>query len=341
MNAGEAVPHFKGEEQEEGEGTLLSAGDGESLRKLRIFALHTKNRMKYMEIAIQEFIDYLHNEKKTSHNTEISYERDLRKLEEYLADQGIRNEEEVSSTVLDSYMLYLEKKQFAASSISRNIASVRAFFQYLVKHHLIEYDPSESLHPPRVEKKMPDILSVSEVDRLLLQPNIHTAKGMRDRAMLELLYATGMRVSELIRLKVEDVNLTLGYVNCSVNGKERVIPIGSVCKKALQNYLNVARECLMGDEEVEELFTNCSGRPMSRQGFWKILKGYAREAGIKGDITPHTLRHSFAAHLIQNGADIKSVQMMLGHSDISTTQIYLSMNANKMRSVYMQAHPRR
>lgn len=294
-----------------------------------------------MESAIQKFIEYLHNIKKTSGNTEVSYQRDLRKLEEFLTEQGITDMEQVSASHLQSYIMHLERKHFAASSISRNVASIRAFFQFLFKSKLISEDPSENLKPPKVEKKAPEILTVEEVDLLLKQPDKSSAKGLRDRAMLELLYATGMRVSELIHMKTKDVNLSMGYVTCCEQGKERIIPIGNVCKKALNSYLFKARTDFVGESGEEVLFTNCSGKAMSRQGFWKVLKGYAKTAGIPGDITPHTLRHSFATHLLQNGADIKSVQEMLGHSDISTTQMYLNLNVNKMRDVYMNAHPRR
>jgi integrase/recombinase XerD len=205
---------------------------------------------------------------------------------------------------------------------------------------MIEKDPSDTLRPPRVEKKTPEILTVEEVDLLMKQPDVETAKGIRDRAMLELLYATGMRVSELIHLKKEDINLHTGYVTCSTGEKNRQIPFGNVCRRCLEDYLIRARETFLDGREVAELFTNCSGKPMSRQGFWKLLKGYAGEAGITKEITPHTLRHSFAAHMIQNGAELKSVQEMLGHSDISSTHMYLNLHANRMRDIYLSAHPR-
>ena len=179
------------------------------------------------------------------------------------------------------------------------------------------------------------------MDLLLSQPKENTAKGVRDRAMLELLYATGIRVSELIHLTLRDVNLKLGYLTCSQSERERVIPFGATAKTAVEAYMAWARAELLGENSSEWLFVNCSGKSMSRQGFWKILKGYAVSAGIQQDITPHTLRHSFAAHLVQNGADLKSVQEMMGHSDISTTQIYMNMNVNKIRDVYMKAHPRK
>lgn len=294
-----------------------------------------------MEAAIQDFIDYLNKTKKTSHNTEVSYRRDLKKLVQFLQNHNVEELSVITSMQLESYILYMEKEKFASSTVSRSVASIRAFFQYLYREGMITKDVSGELKPPKVEKKTPAILSVEEVDRLLEEPDLETDKGIRDRAMMELLYATGMRVSELIHLTIADMNLTLGYVICSEGEKERIIPFGDICRKSVERYLKKARANLLQDNETEILFVNCSGKAMSRQGFWKVIKGYAAGAGIAGDITPHTLRHSFAAHMLQNGADIKSVQEMLGHSDISTTQIYLNLNVNKMRDVYMKAHPRK
>ena len=294
-----------------------------------------------MKCEIQEFIDYLHKTRGTSKNTEVSYERDLKKLEKYLTEGGFETAEQITSTVLNSYVLYMERKNFAASSISRSIASIRAFFQFLTQKYRWKENPAEKLKAPKIEKKLPDILSVEEVELLLKQPKENTAKGIRDRAMLELLYATGIRVSELIGLKVNDINLKLGYLTCSSGERERVIPFGTTAKQAVEHYMEGARKILLGEQESDYLFLNCSGKSMSRQGFWKVLKGYAASAGIQQDITPHTLRHSFAAHLVQNGADLKSVQEMMGHSDISTTQIYMNMNIHKIRDVYMKAHPRK
>lgn len=294
-----------------------------------------------METEIQNFISYLHNTKKTSGNTEVSYERDLKKMMQYfVGEQNIRELSQITETSLNSYMLYLERNRFAPSTVSRSVASMRAFFQYLFKEHMIAADPAEHLKPPKVEKKMPEILSVEEVDLLLRQPSGTSPKGIRDKAMLEILYATGIRVSELIHLETTDVNLPMGYITCRDADKERIVPFGNAAKKALQVYLNGARESFIHDETCQALFTNCSGKSMSRQGFWKVLKGYAKSAGIEKDITPHTLRHSFAAHLVQNGADLKSVQEMMGHSDISTTQMYVNMNVHKIRDVYAKAHPR-
>lgn len=241
---------------------------------------------------------------------------------------------------LQGYLKELQKENLALSTISRNIASIRALYHYMIRTGKMQEDPSETLKSPKLEKKMPEILSVEEVDRLLKQPNLNTPKGIRDNAMMELMYATGMRVSELIHLQITDINLQMGYVICHDSEKERIIPIGNVSRNAILQYMEHSRGFFVKNKKESSLFTNCSGKSMSRQGFWKVLKGYAVDAGIHRDITPHTLRHSFAVHMLQNGADVKSVQEMLGHSDISSTQIYLGMNVARMRDVYMKAHPR-
>lgn len=293
-----------------------------------------------MEREIQDFIIYMHNIKKISENTEVSYERDLKKMKQYFEEvHNLTDVAQITETGLNSYMLYLEKRH-AASTVSRSVASMRAFFHYLYKMHKISIDPAEYLKPPKIDKKMPEILSVQEVDLLLQQPSARNLKGVRDKAMLELLYATGIRVSELIHLEIKDVNMSMGYIVCRENEKERIVPFGKTAKKALQVYLKDARDVFLKDENIQILFTNRSGEAMSRQGFWKILKSYADAAGIKKDITPHTLRHSFAVHLVQNGADLKSVQEMLGHSDISSTQMYMQLGMHKIRDVYVKTHPR-
>ena len=293
-----------------------------------------------MEKIIEDFILYLHETRNTSKNTEVSYERDLKKLVRYLHEQNLTDFSEVTCSDLQSYLNKMKNENLAASTVSRNMASIRAMYHYLVKTGIVAEDPTETLHTPKIEKKLPEILSVEEVDRLLRQPDIRTPKGIRDNAMMELLYATGMRVSELIHLKTTDINLQMGYVVCHDNDRERIIPIGNVSRNAILQYMEHSRGFFTKDTKEDALFTNCSGKSMSRQGFWKVLKGYAADAGIHRDITPHTLRHSFAAHMLQNGADVKSVQEMLGHADISSTQIYLGLNVSKMRDVYMKAHPR-
>lgn len=293
-----------------------------------------------MEKEIDLFASYLHNVKKTSENTKLSYQRDLNKLKLYMEERGICAVDAIREEDLDAYIFYLEKKKLKAATISRNIASIKAFYHFMYKSGMITEDISEELKAPKIEKKLPEILSVYEVSRLMEQPEESSPKGIRDKAMLELLYATGIRVTELISLRVQDVNLQTGLVVCRDESKERAVPFGIEARKALIRYLEDGRECLMKTPSLDFLFVNCSGQPMSRQGFWKLIKYYAKKAGIKSDITPHTLRHSFAAHLVENGADLRSVQEMLGHSDISTTQIYAAMNYNRIREAYARAHPR-
>jgi len=293
-----------------------------------------------MEKEINDFISYLHNIKKTSNNTELSYKRDLGKLRQYLEENRIDDVKDITKEILESYIVYLGENHFAAATISRNVASIKAFAHYLCKEGVIEKDISDGLKAPKIEKKMPEIMTTEEVVWLLEQPKGDSPKEIRDKAMLELLYATGIRVTELITLKVSDVNMQMGYIICRDGSRERVIPFGAAAKKALKNYLENARNVMLINLQSEILFVNCSGQPMSRQGFWKLIKYYAKKAGIVADITPHTLRHSFAAHLVENGADLRSVQEMLGHSDISTTQIYATLTHNRIREVYAKAHPR-
>ena len=258
-----------------------------------------------MENEIKGFMDYLAGEKGASKNTQLSYERDINQLKKYLEEKGITDVTRVTRTVLNSYVLYLEKEGRATTTISRMLASIKAFFHYEFREGVIKKDPAELLKAPKIEKKAPVILSVDEVNRLLAQPEGKTPKEIRDKAMLELLYATGIRVSELIGLKLDDINMNIGFITCRDERKERTVPFGKTAKKAMESYVN------------------CNGSVMSRQGFWKILKHYGSLAGIEADITPHTLRHSFAAHLISSGADMHAVQTMLGHSDLATTQMYM------------------
>ena len=293
-----------------------------------------------MEREVQEYISYLHNVKHTSNNTEMSYKRDLLKVCHFMQERGITSAAAVKEQDLKAYIHALEEQKLAAATVSRNIASIKAFFLYLFSEGKIQNDAALCLKAPKIEKKMPEILTMGEVSALLEQANGDSPKEIRDKAMLELLYATGIRVTELISLKVSDVNLPMHFIMCRDPHKERMIPFGTQAHDALERYLGGVRAEMVEDKSSEILFANCSGKPMSRQGFWKLIKFYAKKAGITADITPHTLRHSFAAHLVENGADLKSVQEMLGHSDISTTQVYLGMNVNKMRDVYMKTHPR-
>ena len=291
---------------------------------------------------IKDFVVYLREVKRTSANTEVSYQRDLLQMASYLREKGITEVSKVTRTSLNSYILHLEKEGKATTTISRVLASMKAFFHYELSCGRIRRDPAELIKAPRVEKKLPTILTVEEVNCLLAQPGGEAPKEIRDKAMLELLYATGIRVSELIHLKLEDVNLNVGFITCRDGVKERTVPFGKVARQSLMDYMERSRKVLLKGSESKWLFTNCSGKPMSRQGFWKIIKYYGEKAGIQADITPHTLRHSFAAHLLKSGADVHAVQAMLGHSDMATTQAYMAYSrAGEMRDAGAGAYPRR
>ena len=294
-----------------------------------------------MQKEIDSFISYLHNVKKTSSNTELSYQRDLKKLRVYLEGKGIRNASDITEEALQDYVRDMASEGFKPATISRNIASIKAWFHYMASNNMITKDFSFALKAPKIEKKVPEIMTLTEVNALLDQPKGDTPKEIRDKAMLELLYATGIRVSELIGLRLNDLNLQSCMITCRDAHKERVVPFSATAKTAIVRYLNESRDKLIGEGKADTLFVNCSGVEMSRQGFWKLIKYYTKKAGIEADITPHTLRHSFAAHLVENGADLKSVQEMLGHSDISTTQVYVGINHNHLRDVYAKSHPRR
>lgn len=293
-----------------------------------------------MEKTLDGFITYLHNVKKKSENTVLSYNRDLTKFIKYLRTNKITSLDKVEEKDLEKYIKELNDNGFKSATVSRNIASLKAFFHYLNNEGVLSNDPTKSLKSPKIEKKIPEILTTDEVFALLEQPSGDSPKEVRDKAMLELLYATGIRVSELINLEVSDVNLKTSSILCRDGSKSRTIPYGKKAKDALTRYLEGSREAIVDNKESTILFANCSGQKMSRQGFWKLIKHYAKKAGIESDITPHTLRHSFAAHLVENGADLRSVQEMLGHSDISTTQIYANMSHSHIREVYNRAHPR-
>lgn len=294
-----------------------------------------------MKEDIEAFVRYLEEVKKASKNTVVSYRRDLMQMADYLAGQGIHEPSKVTRTSLNSYILHMTREGRATTTISRTLASIKGFFHYELGNGKVRRDPAELIKTPRIEKKPPLILTVDEVDRFLKQPDGSSAKEIRDKAMLELLYATGIRVSELVGLHLEDVNMAVGFIRCRHEERERMIPFGHTASQSLRRYLDEARPKLLHKGESPWLFTNCSSSPMSRQGFWKIVKYYGEKAGIEADITPHTLRHSFAAHLISGGADIQAVQTMLGHADLSTTQAYrLYTQREPLRVAYAGAHPR-
>jgi integrase/recombinase XerD len=293
-----------------------------------------------MEALVEKFVNFLERDKRLSANTLQSYRRDIEQFFNYLKEINLKNISNSNKTTIIAYLLYLQKKGRATSTISRNLASIRSFYQYISRNKLIDHDPTAELESPKVEKKLPQILSPEEVELLLEQPQCVDLKGYRDKAMLELLYATGIRVSELIQLDVDYINFENAHVKCSKGTRERMIPIGSIALKALREYIDKARPMLIQSNEETALFVNINGGRLTRQGFWKIIKQYKNQAKINKDITPHTLRHSFAAHLLENGADLRSIQEMLGHSDISSTQIYAQIAKNRLKDVYKKTHPR-
>ena len=295
--------------------------------------------MKNADLLAQ-YREYLIKERDASENTMSSYMRDLRQLQEYLQQENGSTLQEVSEKDLQNYIEHLREDGKSVSTIARNIASWKNFFQYLILQNLMQENPARSLSAGKAEHKLPEILTNKEVELLLQQPKATDAKGTRDKAMLELMYATGIRVSELIDLNVSDVNLQSGSIRCFSKNRERFIPMYPYAVSILRNYMDHVRTSLVSSSENEALFVNMNGERMSRQGFWKIIKYYQNKAKIKKDITPHMLRHSFAAHLLENGADLKSVQKMLGHSDISSTLFYTQLVPTSIRDVYQNAHPR-
>lgn len=292
-----------------------------------------------MEKQVKLFLDFLKDDKKLSDNTLQSYRRDIEQYEKYVSDNKINYLKVTEETILE-YMEYLREENKKESTISRSLASIRSFYQYLIRVKKIKKDPTMTIESPKINKRTPNILTSKEVELLLDQPKDVDLKGTRDKAMLEFAYATGMRVTEMISLDIDDVKLDEGYVVCRGRSKSRNIPLGSMSLKALKEYIDDARPYLIRDESEEALFVNVNGTRLTRQGFWKIVKYYKEQAHIEKDITPHVLRHSFATHLLQNGADLKAIQTMLGHSDISSTQVYMQFQDPVIKNEYKKAHPR-
>ena len=288
---------------------------------------------------IARYGEYLVREKHASQNTVASYLRDVTQFSDYLKARGPGLLEATAETV-QSYMDWMTSRGKSAASVTRFLASVKSFYNFQLFSGKVKANPAKGVAAAKVERKYPEILTSKEVDLFLEQPQCVDAKGFRDHAMLELLYATGIRVSELIALDLDDLNLAAGFVHCSGKGRERMIPLYRTAVKALQDYVWKVRPQLASGEEETALFVNMNGERMSRQGFWKIIKHYQEKAGIEKEITPHTLRHSFAAHLLENGADLRSIQEMLGHADISSTQIYTHVVKGNLKDVYQKAHPR-
>ncbi len=287
----------------------------------------------------QEYAVYLETEKKAASNTQSSYLRDVRQFLQWLGVEGLTAETTAQSDV-ERYTHHLTAEHKSAATVTRSLASLKSFYQFLVERGWVDHNPARGLSPARVERKLPQILTNKEVELFLEQPDPADPKGCRDRAMLELLYATGIRVSELIGLDVDHINLSASFIRCVGRDRERIIPLYATAVQALSDYVDHVRPQMVERPDEKALFVNMSGERMSRQGFWKIIKHYQEKAGIQKDITPHTLRHSFAAHLLENGADLRSIQEMLGHADISSTQIYTQIVNQKLKEVYQKAHPR-
>ena len=292
-----------------------------------------------MEKQVKLFLDFLKDDKKLSDNTLQSYRRDIEQYEKYVSDNKINYLKVTEETILE-YMEYLREENKKESTISRSLASIRSFYQYLIRVKKIKKDPTMTIESPKINKRTPNILTSKEVELLLDQPKDVDLKGTRDKAMLEFAYATGMRVTEMISLNIDDVKLDEGYVVCKGRNKQINIPLVSLSLNALQEYIEEARPFLIKDEKEKALFVNVNGKRLTRQGFWKIVKYYKEQAHIEKDITPHVLRHSFATHLLQNGAELKAIQTMLGHSDISSTQVYRQFQDVGIKNEYKKAHPR-
>ncbi len=289
---------------------------------------------------IHAYENYLHKVKKASSNTIASYMRDIRQFNDWLNIRAKVNVLDVTQVNIQDYLSYLNGLGKSNATVSRSVACLKNFYAYLISTGFAEKNPVSDIHVDRGEKKLPQILTGREIELLLAQPKCVDAKGYRDKAMLEVLYATGIRVSELIELNLDDVNLEQGIIKCSGAKKVRSIPLYPAALKALKTYIRDIRFSMLADPSESALFVNVNGSRMSRQGFWKILKHYQETAHIEKEITPHTLRHSFAVHLLENGADIGSLQELMGHCDISSTQMYTQMINHKLKSVYEKCHPK-
>ncbi|MBE4910370.1 site-specific tyrosine recombinase XerD [Bacillus luteolus] len=295
-----------------------------------------------MKAHINKFIQYLVDERRLAENTVISYKRDLSKYVDYLIKhEEIEYLDHVNRIQILHFLQYLKDTGSSAKTIARHIASIRSFHQYLLRVRITKEDPTVQIETPKMERNLPKVLSLSEVEALLEAPDINSPLGLRDKAILEMLYATGIRVSELTNLNIEDVHLEMGFIRCIGKGnKERIVPLGKAAKEAIYNYIERGRPELFKNDSSQALFLNHRGQRLTRQGFWKNLRQIASSADVKNELTPHTLRHSFATHLLENGADIRAVQEMLGHADISTTQVYTRVTKSRLKDVYNTYHPR-
>lgn len=293
-----------------------------------------------MDKILKGFLTYIKEEKHATENTFASYRRDMDMYFSFLVTQGNKDPLVVKKDTLDRYLTKLKESGKSANTIARNLSSIRSFYQYLMIQGKVSENPAKHIRYQVTNRKLPDILTADEVNLLLDQPQCTSPKGFRDKAMLELLYATGMKVTELVDLNIEDVNLSLSIIHCTGSNGGRIVPMYKTAAKALEEYINKIRPLLIDSESNTALFVNTNGARLTRQGFWKIIKAYAQSAGINKDITPQTIRHSFASHLLENGADIRAIQEMLGHTDISSTQFYTKIIKNRYKDVYNKFHPR-
>jgi|YelNatPaOPRAMG01_1025707.scaffolds.fasta_scaffold00119_47 integrase/recombinase XerD len=294
-----------------------------------------------MQDLIEIFLNYLSVERGLSPNTISSYREDLTFYQKYLEEKGIDSLLKAKREDISDFMLKQKERNLSASSISRRLSALKMFYRFLLREKIISADPTQDMQSPKLWKKIPATLSVEEIERLIAQPNVKTKIGIRDKAILDTLYATGMRVSELINLKLEQLNLDMGFLRCIGKGnKERIIPLGKYATHAIDRYLKEARSFFLGKKRCDILFLSRLGSKISRQMLWKIIKKYARMAGIKKPVRPHIIRHSFATHLLERGADLRSVQEMLGHTDISTTQVYTHVNRDRLKMIHKTFHPR-
>ena len=289
---------------------------------------------------INDFEKFLIREKQASDNTVNAYMKDLEHFEDFVVSRGIDRITDVSNSDIVAYLMELKKQGRSKSTVNRRLTSMRTFYKFLLREGKVRENPAEDIKSPRIEKKDIEFLSIDEVNKLMTLPD-ESIKGIRDRAILELMYATGIRASELIDMKLDDLNMRMGFVKCTgEHSKARIIPIGRPARHALEDYVYDARPVLLKNSTNEKLFVNYAGESMTRQGLWKILKEYGEEAGLKIRLTPQVLRNSFAVHMLQNGADIKSIQELMGHEDIAATQAYLAVTKNRIKDVYDRAHPR-
>ena len=303
--------------------------------------MYTTFLYEEFKMYLKQFVDYLKNDLKKASNTVEAYERDVKEFTSFVAERGVSDVKDVQNTEVVAYLLELKNAGKSAATVNRKLASIRSFYKFMMEKGAVSEDPTNNIKSPRIPRKKLQYLSIEEIDQLLAAPD-DSIRGKRDRAILELLYATGIRVTELIEANVDDINLRMGFITCAgEQSKARIIPMGRPARVAMEEYIYDVRDKLLRDNKKDKaLFLNYYGQRITRQGLWKILKAYGEKAGLEHRLTPNIIRNSFAVHMIQNGADLKSLQELLGHEDITATQIYLTVTENRIKDVYDKTHPR-